>query len=145
MLLTSVFSFFARAQDYENGVGLRGGVNSGVVGTHFTSESNAITGIVGMHPNYLSLTATFAWYKKAFDVERLNWYYGGGARLAITDANYIYHSTSPTIGLTGVIGIEYAIEDIPLAIGLDYYPTLTILPFFNYWGSDAAISIKYIF
>ncbi len=66
----------------------------------------------------------------------INWYVGVGPSL--------YLSSPFALGASGEIGLEYRFKDVPLAIGVDYRPTIVIIEtsaFVNSFG----LNVRYVF
>jgi len=152
-----VFSLFflmgtaATAQDYNTGIGIRGGLWNGLTVKHFISNNTAIEGILTTRWQGFILTGLYQIHApQAFDVPRLNWYYGAGAHLGFFEGNdknpwFDRGSTNTVLGLDGIVGIEYNIEPIPFNISLDWKPFLNLLGNVDFHASDFAISVRYIF
>ncbi len=140
----------ALAQDYQPGIGVRGGVFSGVSFKHFISPNDAVEAVAAFHFGGLFMAGMYQRHVMAFDVPGLNWYYGAGAHLGFyegrdrprwfdeRDRNYV------VFGVNGVVGIEYKIEEIPISIGLDVTPALNIVDRFRLW-TGAGLTLRYVF
>ncbi len=86
-------------------------------------------GILGAFGNGFSLTGLIEKNAQAFDVEGLNWYYGGGARIAFYNGHRYYgvdgrdlryrDSHDVGVGINGIIGLGMLPINIPLAFSLD--------------------------
>lgn len=113
---------------YKTAVGIRGVGTSGLTIKHFTKENTALEGIVGFYPNAFSATVLVEKYAPAFSEPGLNWYYGIGGHIAtqsdVVRNEGIYRRESSEIGfgIDGIFGIEYKIQEIPIAISLDFKP-----------------------
>lgn len=143
-----LFSVTTIAQDYQNAVGLRGGYVGGITFKHFLGESKAVDGILSFRQQGVLVTGLYEIHKNAFEVERLNWYYGYGAHVGIWGANTerdFYPDGGPIIGIDGVIGIEYYISEIPFTIGVDWKPAINLIGRAGFWAEDAALSVRYVF
>ncbi|SHJ60801.1 hypothetical protein SAMN04488028_101656 [Reichenbachiella agariperforans] len=118
--------------DYQTAVGVRGIGTSGLTIKHFTKRSTAIEGIIGFYPNAFSATVLYERYASAFDVRGLNWYYGVGGHIAtqsdVVDNEGIYRRESSEFGLgvDGIFGIEYKIQNVPIAVSLDFKPFVEV-------------------
>ena len=117
---------------YNTAIGIRGGVTSGLTIKHFTSNTAAVEGILGLWNNGLSATVTFQRYVPAFEVDGLSWYYGMGGHIAIETGTVItgsrgervlgYERNALGLGVDGILGIEYKIPPIPFAVSIDMKP-----------------------
>jgi hypothetical protein len=137
------------AQDYNTGIGFRGGSSNGLTVKHFITSDAAIEGLLSTRWRGLNITGLYEIHAQAFDVPRLNWYYGGGGHIGFWDGgpNHPWFNTGTytIIGLDGIIGIEYNIEPIPFNISLDWKPAFNIIGYTGFWGDEVALSIRYIF
>ncbi|TVQ15356.1 MAG: hypothetical protein EA361_05875 [Bacteroidetes bacterium] len=137
-----------KAQDYKTGIGVRGGFYSGLSIKHFISGSDAIEGVIATHYRGVVLAAMYQKHTNAFDAPGLNWYYGPGAHLGFYDRRYSpwYGSSDTgnfsTIGVLGVIGLEYKIEDLPITVGFDVTPALNLIPNVQFW-IGAGVTLRY--
>jgi len=138
----------ASAQDYKTGIGVRAGFSSGLTVKHFTSQNIALEGLFTTRWQGFVFTGLYEVQNRAFDVKRLNWYYGGGAHLGFYNGSYAYWGDRGTaytvIGIDGIIGMEYNFDEIPINIGVDWKPALNFIGYTGFW-SEGAISIRYIF
>ncbi|WP_423129734.1 hypothetical protein [Gaoshiqia sp. Z1-71] len=153
LIVVTIISFFAifsaSAQDYNTGIGLRGGFFSGLTVKHFLNQSHAFEGLLSSRWHGLEITGLYEIHRQAFNAPRLNWYYGFGAHLGFYDGdrssrfddgdNYV------VIGADGILGIEYNFAEIPINLGLDWKPVINLVGDTGFWGDGAAISIRYIF
>ncbi len=143
-------SLNAVAQDYKTGIGLRGGLSNGLTVKHFISKNAAIEGILTSRWRGFAITGLYEMHYQAFNVKRLNWYFGGGAHIG-TWRGYDGHpwfkdDVSYTVfGLDGILGIEYNIAEIPINIGVDWKPVFNLTGYNGFLGDELALSVRYIF
>ena len=136
------------AQDYKTGIGVRGGWFSGLSIKHFISGQDAIEGVIATHYRGIMLSGMYQRHTLAFDTPGLNWYYGGGAHLGFYDrVNSPWFGSGRTgnfmtVGVMGVVGIEYKLEDIPVSIGFDITPALSIIGVTQFWFSGG-LTLRY--
>ena len=146
------------SSSYTTAIGVRGAGTSGFTVKHFTRNTRAIEGILGFYPNAFSATVLLEKYANAFDTPGLNWYYGAGGHIAATNNKYQrkyqrdeywgYRRDDGDIGLgvDGIVGIEYKINEIPIAISLDAKPFLEVTTSGNiFMALDPGLGIKVTF
>lgn len=151
VLTLMLFGMFmtAEAQDYKTGIGLRGGVFSGITLKHFVNQNDALEFVAAIHSRGPLLAGMYQMHANAFDVPGLNWYYGPGAHIGFyegrhsgwfddVDRDYV------VIGVNGSVGMEYKIDEIPIALSVDIVPLLNIVGHLGLWV-DAGITVKYVF
>lgn len=166
-LHTKTNSIHGGGSGYKTGIGLRGGLESGITLKHFIKDGTAIEGIFSRGWGYrgMRITGLLEIQKPINSVEGLNWFFGLGAHIGFYNGAYYgyyghvgggyydkhgnwhpngYRSSYTTFGIDGILGLEYQFADFPFTIGLD------IKPFFDFVGrgdhyADGAFSIRYVF
>jgi hypothetical protein len=137
------------AQDYNTGVGLRGGLSNGISLKHFVSSNAAVEGLLSTRWAGFDITGLYEIHNEAFEVDQLKWYYGGGAHIGFwngDNATWGDAGTSYTvIGIDGILGIEYSFTEAPINIGIDWKPAINLTGYSGFWPDGGAISIRYIF
>lgn len=148
LLATGLF-LFGNAQDYNTGIGLRGGFANGITIKHFVSSKAAFEGIISSRWKGLELTGLYEIHNQAFQTERLKWYYGFGAHVGFwngDNANWGNEGTAYTVvGVDGILGLEYSFNEIPFNIGIDWKPAFNFIGYSGFWADGGAISFRYIF
>jgi len=149
LLITLFLGFQSKAQDYSTGIGLRGGWGTGLTIKHFLGGNKAVEGILDSRWHGFSVTGLYEIHAQAFNVNRLNWYYGVGAHIGFWNGQYYRDYNNNTdytvIGIDGILGLEYNFEEIPFNIGIDWKPALNLVSNSGFTGDGGAISIRYIF
>ena len=69
--------------------------------------------------------------------EALNWYLGAGPSMLIDDPFYF--------GFSGEIGLEYRFNSVPIAIGLDWRPTLFIIERTEFHAGGFGFNVRFVF
>jgi len=137
-------------QEYRTSLGVRGGYPfSGISLKHFINNTDAIEGVAAFHYRGLLLAGMFQRHANAFDAPGLYWYYGGGAQAGFYDRRHIPwfeddRGSIATLGILGVVGLEYKIEEIPITIGADLIPVISIFGHTGFW-MNGGVSIRYTF
>lgn len=148
LMFVILFSSLGYAQEYNTGIGLRGGVFSGVSFKQFINSADAFEISGAFHYRGLFIAGQYQRHVGAFDVPGLNWYYGGGAHIGFYDGIYHPHwqaaGTHTQIGANGVIGIEYKIDELPITVGLDLIPAIDIIQVTRPW-LGGGITVRYVF
>ena len=139
------------AQDYNTGIGLRGGFANGITIKHFVSSKTALEAIIASRWRGLEITGLYEIHGQAFNTERLKWYIGFGGHVGFWNGDYTnkYWGDSGTsytvVGIDGILGLEYSFVEIPINIGIDWKPAFNIIGYSGFWGDGGAFSIRYIF
>ncbi|HEY2583772.1 MAG TPA: hypothetical protein VGI43_18320 [Mucilaginibacter sp.] len=131
-----LISKHSNAQGYTTAIGLKfGGFENGISVKYFTDSDVSLEGVVGFRTDGVVITGLYEFNQQAFGVNELKFYYGAGAHIGAIGSG-IYHryngleddytSGHLLLGIDGVIGLEYSIPDLPLAISLDLNPRLEL-------------------
>lgn len=137
---------------YTSSVGLRFGYPTSVTYKFSLTENNYIEGFAGYRrwssaASYFNVAAGYQIHKDlSEDIQGLKWYYGVGASArfwnfdsSITDAD------SFGLAALGFLGLDYAFDDMPLNISIDWVPGFRILGYGSgFAGGQGALSARYI-
>jgi hypothetical protein len=151
ILLASCCFVFSNAQDYNTGIGFRGGFSNGITIKHFISPTVALEGIISSRWRGVELTGLYELHIKAFQTERLKWYVGFGGHVGFYDGKYTSNNwgtsgnTYTVVGLDGILGLEYSFVGVPINISVDWKPAFNFAGHSGFWADGGAISIRYIF
>jgi len=127
------------AQPYMHSVGVRAGYSSGVTYKGFRlHRMGAYEGSILYNKHGFNLSALYEHHLEPFRNERFLVYAGGGAFGGDWDEEF-------SLGLIGVVGIEYNIRDIPLNLGVDWRPMFNIILSPDIDFLDFGLSIRYRF
>jgi len=151
ILFVFALSGLIKAQNYETGIGLRGGFASGITVKHFLTEKTAVEGIFSTRWGGFMITGLYEIEAPTFETEGLSWYYGGGAHIGFWNSNNSGnswweddHSGNYTVlGIDGIIGLSYTFSEAPINISLDWKPMINFVGYSGVWGDMAAISVRY--
>jgi hypothetical protein len=136
----ALFSFQQlSAQDYRLGLGVRLSnsiptLNNSVTGKYFITEKNAVEGIISFGSRF-GLGALVEIHNP-LDIEGLKWVYGAGAYLGFEDKKTF-------LGPTGILGLDYKFDDVPINLSLDWKPELDIIPDINFVPDAFALSVRF--
>ncbi|MGY6521757.1 MAG: hypothetical protein ACXIUD_08525 [Mongoliitalea sp.] len=134
---------------YTTGIGLRAGVSNGLTVKHFISNDAALEGILHTRWGGFVITGLYEVHKDIRDVKGLMWFFGGGAHLGSWNAGARRpwgdgNRSETVVGLSGIIGLDYKFNDVPIGLSLDWKPTFNFSGQ-RYWGDEVALSIRYVF
>ena len=148
LLLLVALTFGAQAQSYKSAIGLRGGDPSGITFKTFLNSTNALELIAGTGywgHNFV-ITGFYEWQYPTDWTPNLDWFIGPGAHLGFWNDYYKDdYGTGILIGIDGIIGLEYTLDDIPLNLGLGVGPSfqLTSGPGWGHW--NGGFYVRYVF
>lgn len=130
-----------KAQDYNWGVGVRGGAASaGITTKVFMDQANAIEGIL----SFTRGVNFYGLYERNVPLgpQGLNFYYGFGGNLG----SWKKHGDDKfTVGVDGVVGVEYKINGAPIVLGADYKPCLNVAGHTGFKWYDFGLNVRVVF
>ena len=140
-LLLCIAATSVQAQDYNTGIGLRGGTFNGLTIKHFMTHSTAFEGVLSTQWNGWMISGTWEKHATAFDAPGLKWFYGLGGQVGFWN-NYDYYygfndqADYTLIGVHAALGMEYTFEEIPFTIGADWKPAFNLSGYGSrqFWG-----------
>jgi len=144
-------SSISYAQDYNTGVGFRGGFSNGLTIKHFTGPKSAFELILSSRWRGFEITGLYEIHNQAFNTPGFKWYYGFGGHVGFWNGDYTNKywgepgTSYAVIGLDGILGLEYSFTEIPINLGLDWKPAFNIIGYSGFWADGGAFSIRYIF
>jgi len=151
LLFTTLLSGFAMAQNYESAIGVRGGLFNGVTYKQAITPQNYFEGIASFRWEGFMVTGLYEIVKPLdANAPGLDWYYGFGGHVGFFDADNDGpwdegDFDGPIIGADGILGIEYTFAEVPINLSLDWKPSINLVGYDEFWGDNAAFSIRYVF
>lgn len=149
LALVSLISGYSFGQDYKTAAGLRLGTSIGGTIKHFVGEKSAFEGLLTTRWQGFELTGLYEIHNNAFDVNRLNWFFGFGGHLGFYNGDHTTWGDTGTnytiVGIDGIIGMEYSFEDVPIVLTLDWKPMFNLTGYTGFWGDALALSVRYYF
>jgi hypothetical protein len=152
LFVLSIVSFcfitrsFAQAEggSYETAVGVKFWPGALTV-KHFIQEDRALEGLLNFWDGGFRLTGLYEFHGDINGAPGLRWYVGPGAHLGwyndYSAHGYTYNSGALSIGIDGVLGLEYKFNGAPIAISADINPYIEFNhPYFDVFGG---IGVKY--
>jgi len=147
--LFSIMLVLVNGQDYNTGLGLRGGPYFAFTVKHFLSEKSAIEGLASTRWKGFEITGLYEIHNQAFEVDRLKWFFGGGGHIGFYNGdNTNWGETGKTytnIGIDGILGLEYSFNEAPISLSIDWKPSFDVIGYTGFRGDNGALSIRYIF
>jgi hypothetical protein len=116
---------------------------------HFVKTNRAIEGLGYFWDHGFRFTGLYEVHGDISGAEGLKWYVGPGAHIGFYNSdwyrdNYKYRDGGFSLGIDGVLGLDYKINKAPINLSLDVQPSFEILthPYFDVWGG---LGIRYTF
>ena len=130
-----------RAQDYNWGVGLRPGiVATGITVKGFIGGANALEGIL----SFVDGVNFYGLYERNVPLngKGLNFYYGAGGNIGNWEKK---KKDKFTVGIDGVMGIEYKVDGVPIVFGIDYKPAINLIGHDGFIWDDFGLHVRVVF
>lgn len=151
------------AQQYDRSAGVRLGGTFGLTYKKFIVDEQAAEVIISNRRSGIQLTIMYLLHQPmhvSFN-ENFFFYYGVGGHVGSeehsgidkvmfqtnVDDFYYEEKNYLTMGIDGMIGVEYRMLNVPITLSLDLKPYLNYVGFRKLKGDfwDASIAIKYVF
>lgn len=137
-------TYFVNSQSYGNAIGLRGGVGSGVTYKHNFGSSVMGEAILYARSNVANITVLAEKYEPLEWGAGWFWYYGAGGHIG----SYTYkiderNETNTTIGVDGILGLEYAFMAVPINASLDWKPEFNFFGYNGFYWDGISLSVRY--
>ncbi|MFN8256801.1 MAG: hypothetical protein U0W24_13985 [Bacteroidales bacterium] len=87
--------------------------------------------------NGVGLDVLWDFLYKPIGGEAFNWYVGAGPYAWFHDPFYL--------GVAGELGLEYRFNKVPIAIGADWRPTLSIIESTDFYADKFGLNVRWIF
>ena len=139
LFLVGVFFFTSEnAQAQEVGVrfGQVVGGNVGIDAMFSAGKFSRIHADVSFG-NGVGVEALWDFLYRPLGGEAFNWYVGVGPSLLINDPFFL--------GVSGEVGLDYHFNGAPIAIGVDWRPTLWIIETTNFSADGFGLNVRYVF
>ncbi|MEM7655999.1 MAG: hypothetical protein AAF399_07710 [Bacteroidota bacterium] len=157
LILACCLVGLAQAQPYQTAVGLRLGYPTSLSAKTFLSETKAVEAHIGTRGGYRYQWFNFSaalLHQQPMEIdglEHLTWYAGAGASIYLWsyDQTWFGRETYGTtsLGIQGYLGTEYSLEeyDIPLAISIDWVPTVFLGGYTRgFGGRHYTLGVRYL-
>jgi hypothetical protein len=152
LLLAATFALFALSstfgQSYTTGIGLKGGW-PGYGGINLKHDFGGIYGDFTVGGGRYNLSFMALLEKQQALKNGFEWYYGGGLYLYTWKNNYGYYHNNKyyenraSFGAMFVLGLEYTFDEIPINIGLDAGPVVSLTPYAGV-GFGSNLAVRYV-
>ncbi|WP_306643311.1 hypothetical protein [Sanyastnella coralliicola] len=145
----SMCTFGFAQNDYNLGIGVRGGLASGLTIKKATGASTAVEGIFGFRWNSFQATVLFQRANNLGSDENLNLFYGLGGHIGSYGGRYAYlpddyeNGRFVNVGVDAILGVEYTFDSAPFALSLDVKPAIDLV-YLSPIYMGAGLSLRYV-
>ena len=144
VLFGSINAVAQKGQSYTTSAGVK--FYPGAISVkHFLAEDNkALEGLGYFWDRGFRITGLYEIHSDINSVDGLKWYIGPGAHLGFYNTKF---GGGTSIGVDGVLGLDYKFDDVPINLSLDWQPSFE---FGNNYGNGFAgnfggLAIRYTF
>lgn len=129
--------------DYKTAIGLKF-YPTAISLKHFIADDGKALEFLGFFYNEgTRVTGLYEFHNSLPGIEGLKWYVGPGVHIALYNNK---HGSFTSVGIDGVIGLDYKIVNAPVNLSLDYQPSIQLT---DYWGDRytgwGGFAIRYTF
>lgn len=139
-------SLNTRAQEmgssYKTAIGVKLWDGGGVTLKHFLNDKAAVEGVLYFWGDGVRITGLYELHFPLADVNGLQWYVGPGAHVGFYNNK---NGDGAFIGIDGVLGIDYKINNAPLNLSLDWNPNIEFGTGRGFNGGWGGLAIRYTF
>lgn len=131
---------FKASQAQNWGIGVRGGVDYGLTVKKYMG-GNALDFMGHFHNHGFQVAGLYEWNHGLGSGFTL--YYGVGLSLGAWDDSH--DDMAFGLGIDGIVGVEWQIPGVPLALSLDWKPSFELMPDTDFYFKGFAFGVKYLF
>lgn len=114
----------------------------------FTSNNIAVEGLAYFYNYGFRLTGLYEIHGDINGAPGLKWYAGPGAHIGVWNDKWkVYRDNegSVAIGIDGVLGLDYKVNNAPLNVSLDWQPSFNFVGYNYFEGGWGGLAIRYTF
>ena len=138
------------AGNYKAAIGLKFIYGISLTGKVFLKEHSALEGILryngtGGSGTNIAFSGLYEHHNDIKTIDGLRWYIGGGGHVNYFKWDNDYGDPVTSFGVVGIIGLEYKIQTLPIAISADWQPGYIFSNGAGFSAENGGIGIKYTF
>jgi hypothetical protein len=136
---------------YETALGVKVWDGGGISLKHFFSGNNAGEFIGYFWHDGFRLTGLYEIHSPISGAPGLKWYFGPGLHIGAYNDQHNhqhdnnYHHSHASIGLDGVLGLDYKFNHAPVNLSIDWQPSFEFANGHGFSGSWGGLGIRYTF
>src|ERR1700743_3152793 len=144
-ILFTIVSFWAigrlsaqsMGSDYQTAIGVK--FYPGALSIkHFVAPDRALEGLLNIWDHGFRVTGLYEVHGDIAGAPGLKWYVGPGAHIGTFNGNYhnyYYGNGTFSLGVDGVLGLDYKISGAPIAVSMEVHPYFELLnhAYFDVW------------
>ncbi len=136
---------------YKTALGVKVWDGAGISLKHFFNGNNAGELIGYFWRNGFRLTGLYEIHGPISGAPGLKWYIGPGAHIGAYNHHHHHHDddrdhdSHASIGIDGVLGLDYKFKGAPINLSLDWQPSFEFTDGHGFNGSWGGLGIRYTF
>ncbi|MGN6619353.1 MAG: hypothetical protein ACTHJ5_19410 [Ilyomonas sp.] len=131
---------------YDRAIGIKFPLGFAVTYKKFVSDNNNIEAQAMFWRKGFRAVGLYEFSFDIPDVEGLRWFVGPGAHIGFWKKEFKEdNNSSADIGIDGIIGLDYKVNDLPLNVSLDWQPAITLIGSSGFTPSYGGIGVRYTF
>ena len=127
---------------YSTAIGVKA-YPGGITLKHFTSSAVALEAIGYFWDRGSRITGLYEYHGQLGDARGLKWYIGPGAHVAFYNSKFF--GGGETIGVDGVVGLDYKLQGAPINFSLDWQPSFEFGDYAGFSGGWGGFAIRFTF
>src|SRR6188472_239245 len=146
-LLSNAQSKSTHSSSYRSALGVKFWDGAGITFKHFFQGNNAGEFIGYFWNRGFRLTGLYEIHGDFSDAPGLKWYIGPGAHIGFYDEGYYKHGyyygdRHTSIGIDGVLGLDYKFKGAPINMSIDWQPAFEFGDGSGFYGSWGGLGIR---
>lgn len=114
---------------------------------HFVQRDRALEGLLYFWEYGSRVTGLYEIHGDINGAPGLKWYLGPGAHIGFWNNNweyeYPYRKHGVSIGIDGVLGLDYKIKGAPINLSLDWQPSFNFVGYNYFEGGWGGFAVRY--
>lgn len=116
---------------------------SSVTLKHFVKENQALDFIGYFWQRGTRITGLYEFHKEINSSGNFKWYVGPGAHVGFYSNKY--YDGGVSVGIDGVLGLDYKFKDAPINLSLDWQPSIEFGDFDGFQAGWGGLAVRYTF
>lgn len=134
--------------DYKTAIGLKYWPGALTAKT-FVAPNKSVEGLLYVFQYGVRATGLYEFNGDVEGIQGLKWYAGPGAHIGGWNKKwrdkYPTRENGVSIGIDGVLGVDYKINGLPINVSLDWQPSFTLVGYNYFEGAWGGLAIRYAF
>ena len=132
----------SKGSSYQTALGIKF-YPGGITFKHFIKPDAAIEAIGYFWERGSRITGLYEFHGKINNARGLKWYAGPGVHVGFYKDKY--YGGGQSVGVDGVLGLDYKFNDAPINISLDWQPSFEFGNYAKFGGNWGGLGIRYTF